>query len=60
MPLGLCDTRSIVPADLVPTELKYPDRGGEVHSLVFNPDHSWYFFPPMRADEAIFAHLFDN
>jgi hypothetical protein len=60
MPLAVCDARSIAAGDLVPTELKYPDRSGEVHSLVFNPDHRWYFFPHMRADEAILFKGYDS
>jgi hypothetical protein len=60
MPLAVCDARSIAAGDLVPTELKYPDRSGEVHSLVFNPDHRWYFFPHMQADEAILFKCYDS
>jgi hypothetical protein len=60
MPLAVCDARSIRASDLVPTSLKYPDRTGEVHSLVFNPDHRWYFFPHMQAEEAILLKCYDS
>src|SRR4029450_1660654 len=41
-PLAVCDARSIGPNDLVPTDLNYQDRTGEVYSLLFNPQHRWY------------------
>jgi hypothetical protein len=50
-PLAVCDARSIQPTDLVPTDLNYPGRTGEVYSLRFNPEHRWYYFSRMRADE---------
>src|ERR1700730_426119 len=53
MPLAVCDARSIAPQDLVPTDLKYPDRTGEVHSLAFNPAHRWFFVPRMEAAEVL-------
>jgi hypothetical protein len=38
MPLAVCDARSIRPRDLVPTDLRYRERTGEVYSLAFNPE----------------------
>jgi hypothetical protein len=60
MPLAVCDARTIAPDDLVPTDLKYPDRTGEVHSLAFNPAQRWYYFPRMRADEVILLKCYDS
>jgi hypothetical protein len=59
-PLAVCDARTIGSADLVPTELKYRDRTGEVYSLRFNPEHRWYYFPHMRPDEAMLLKCFDS
>ena len=40
-PLALCDSRSVPPEDLVPTDRIIPDRVGEVYYLTYNPDHKW-------------------
>jgi hypothetical protein len=59
-PLAVCDARSIEAADLVPTDLRYRDRHGEVYSLTFNPAHRWYYYPDMRADEAMLLKCYDS
>jgi hypothetical protein len=59
-PLAVCDARSIAAADLVPTDLKYPDRTGEVYSLAFNPAHRWFYFPQMRREEVMLLKCYDS
>ena len=59
-PLAVCDARSIAPQDLVPTDLKYPDRTGEVHSLAYNPAHRWFFFPRMETREVLLLKCYDS
>lgn len=59
-PLALCDARTIAPADLVDTDLKYPDRTGEIQSMTPNPAHRWYYFPGMLPSEALFIKCFDS
>ena len=59
-PLAVCDARSIRPPDLVPTDLKYRDRTGEVYSLKFNPEHRWFYFSNMQAHEAMLLKCFDS
>jgi hypothetical protein len=59
-PLAVCDARSIHPDDLVPTDLIYPDRIGEVYSVRFNPAHRWYFYSGMRRDEALLIKTYDS
>ncbi|HUK60334.1 MAG TPA: CmcJ/NvfI family oxidoreductase [Stellaceae bacterium] len=59
-PLGVCDAGSVMPADLVPTDLVYHDRVGETYSVSFNPAHRWYYVPEMTADEALFIKCFDS
>jgi hypothetical protein len=59
-PLAVCDARTIRPDDLVPTDLRYRDRTGEVYSLRFNPEHRWFYFPAMQADEAMLLKCFDS
>jgi len=59
-PLALCDARSLDPADLVPSELRYPDRTGETYAVTYSPRHRWFYFPEMRADEVLFIKCFDS
>ena len=59
-PLALCDARSLDPADLVRTELRYPDRTGEIYTVAWNPRHRWVYFPDMTADEVLLIKCFDS
>jgi hypothetical protein len=59
-PLALCDARSIAPTDLVDTDLKYPDRTGEIQSVTRSPAHRWYYFPNLLPSEALFIKCFDS
>jgi len=59
-PLAVCDARSIRPDDLVPTDLVYPDRIGEVYSVRYNPAHRWFFYSGLRRDEALLIKTYDS
>ncbi|GJJ11677.1 hypothetical protein Clacol_005913 [Clathrus columnatus] len=60
-PLALCDYRSVNwDKDLVPTNLKYPDRVGETFSVNYNPGHKWKYQRNMRPDEVVFIKCFDS
>ena len=59
-PLAVCDARTIAMGDLVPSDLRYRDRAGEIYSLRFNPGHRWFYFSRMRADEAMLLKCFDS
>jgi hypothetical protein len=59
-PLALADARSIEPGDLVATDLRYPNRTGEIQSVTFNPKHRWYYFPRMQRDEAVLIKCYDS
>ena len=59
-PLAICDARTIAPGELVETDLVYTDRTGEVSTLTYNPEQRWYYFPEMRADEAVLLKCFDS
>jgi hypothetical protein len=59
-PLAVCDATSMTLKDFVPTDLKYADRTGEVYSVAYNPAHRWFYFPQMKADEALLLKCFDS
>ncbi len=59
-PLAFCDARSMRQEDFVETDLRYPDRTGEVYSLTFNPTHRWFYYPAMRADEVLLLKCYDS
>lgn len=52
-PLALCDARTVAAADLAATELRYPDRVGEIYLVQHSPRHRWAYFPEMDRDEAL-------
>ena len=60
LPLALCDTRSISLQDMVPSDLVYPDKVGEIYSFTWNPNHRWYWFPRLRPDEALLLKIYDS
>lgn len=59
-PLALCDAQTVVPEDLVVSELRYPDRVGETYAVTYSPRHRWFYFPQMRADEVVLLKCFDS
>ena len=59
-PLAVCDARSIPSRSLVPSDLRYPDRTGEIYTLTFDPGHRWFSFPGMRTDEVLLIKCFDS
>ncbi|HEX7948418.1 MAG TPA: CmcJ/NvfI family oxidoreductase, partial [Phenylobacterium sp.] len=52
-PLALGDAGSIDPADLLPSELRFPHRTGEIYGVAYNPGQRWYYVPDVRPDEAL-------
>ena len=59
-PLAICDAGSIAPADLIPTERRYPDRVGEIYHIAYNPAHRWFYFPEMERNEALVFKCYDS
>ena len=59
-PLALCDASTLAPEDLVPVKRQARDRIGEIQQAVYNPAHRWYYFPEMRADEALLIKTYDS
>ncbi|KZT65921.1 hypothetical protein DAEQUDRAFT_813899 [Daedalea quercina L-15889] len=60
-PLALCDYRSVdTNADLVSTDLVYPDRKGETNSVRFSPNHKWKYLRGMTLDEFVLIKCYDS
>jgi len=59
-PLAVCDAQSIRSQDVMETDLRYRDRTGEVYSFSFSPDHRWFYYPQMEADEVLLIKCFDS
>ena len=60
MPLAVCDAQSIREQDLVPTDLVYRDRTGEVYQLAFSPEHRWFYFPNMQRTDVMLIKCYDS
>lgn len=59
-PLALCDARSVADGDLITVERHAKDRIGEVQQVIFNPDHAWFWYPRLQADEALLIKTYDS
>ena len=59
-PLVLCDSQTLDYDNLLPSDLRYPDRTGETYAVTYNPNQRWYYFPKMQPDEAILISCYDS
>jgi hypothetical protein len=59
-PLALADARTVADEDWIATDLKYPDRTGEVYRIAFNPAHRWFYVPHLQPDEILLLKTFDS
>ena len=59
-PLALCDASTLEDENLVASDLRYPDRTGEIYGVTYNPNQRWYYFPKMQPDEAVMIRCFDS
>ncbi|MEJ0016390.1 MAG: CmcJ/NvfI family oxidoreductase [Acetobacteraceae bacterium] len=59
-PLAMCDARSLSDGDLLPSDLIYRDRTGEIYLMRHNPKQRWFYVPAMRADEALLLKCYDS
>jgi hypothetical protein len=59
-PLAFCDASSLEPGDFVPTDLRYRDRVGEIYSITWRPEHRWFYYPAMQADEVLLLKCYDS
>ena len=59
-PLAVCDARSVSPADLVASDIFYPERAGEIYQATHNPAQSWAYFHAMTRDEVLIFKQYDS
>ena len=59
-PLAIVDGGSLQAADMVATDLVYPDRVGEIFSLASSPGQRWLYVADMTPDEALLIKTFDS
>jgi hypothetical protein len=59
-PLALCDAGSLGAEEIVPIDLVYRDRVGEIYGFLYNPKHRWFYFPRMTRNEAILLKCYDS
>ncbi len=59
-PLALAEALSVAPADVMPCDLIYADRTGEILYGIYSPHHRWNYFPRMARDEAVLIKCFDS
>jgi hypothetical protein len=59
-PLALCDARSLGTEDIVPIDLVYRERVGEIYGFLYNPKHRWYYFPRLERNEAVLLKCYDS
>jgi hypothetical protein len=59
-PLAVCDARTLEPDQMIETELRYPDRVGEIYSFAYSPEHRWLYFPDMTPDETLLLKCYDS
>ncbi|MDP3294658.1 MAG: CmcJ/NvfI family oxidoreductase [Nevskia sp.] len=60
LPLAMCDASTQVPEDLLPMDLKYRERTGEIYVMRANPAHRWNYFPGMDASQALLLKTYDS
>ena len=59
-PLAVLDAQSACPEDFLNSLYIYPDRVGEVVTVVRNPEHRWIYYSEMRHNEALIFKVFDS
>jgi len=59
-PLAVCDARTVSSGDIVPADVIYPTRSGEVYLLTYSPSHRWSYFSQMKKHEVIVFKQYDS
>ncbi|MDB5812078.1 MAG: hypothetical protein JWN94_4200 [Betaproteobacteria bacterium] len=59
-PLAVCDARTVRDIDLVPGEVRYSTRTGEIYLLAHSPQHQWFYYSAMDCHEALIFKQYDS
>jgi hypothetical protein len=59
-PLAVADARSVPPADLIPSELRFAHRTGEIYGLAHSPGQRWFYVSALQPDEALLIKCWDS
>ena len=59
-PLALADARSVRPADLIPSELRFRHRTGEIYGVAHHPDQRWFYVSELQPAEAMLIKCWDS
>ncbi len=59
-PLAIADGSTVSHDDLVPCDIVYPDRVGEIYDVRYNADQQWYYFPEMETSEVLLIKGYDS
>ncbi|HEX4182738.1 MAG TPA: CmcJ/NvfI family oxidoreductase [Caulobacteraceae bacterium] len=59
-PLALADARSVDPKTLIPSDLIFRHRRGEIYLLAHDPAQRWLYVPDLQLDEAILIKCWDS
>ncbi|MGI4811959.1 MAG: CmcJ/NvfI family oxidoreductase [Janthinobacterium lividum] len=59
-PLAVCDARTLMIADLITSEVRYPGRVGEIYHVVHSPLHRWSYYSAMDRHEALVFKQYDS
>jgi hypothetical protein len=59
-PLALCDSRTVLPSDLLPADRVMPIGSGEVYYLTYNPQHKWFWLENQTSSEPFLFVMYDT
>jgi len=59
-PIALADARSVEPGDLIPTDIVYSERQGEIYGTLYNPAQRWAYYPNIQLDEVLLIKCYDS
>jgi hypothetical protein len=59
-PLAFASADSVDAADLVPIQLRYPNRVGEIMGVKYNPGQKWLYWSGMTGDERLLLKCSDS
>ncbi len=59
-PLAVCDARTLTVSDLVVSQVRYPNRTGEIYVALHSALHRWSYFSEMDRHEALVFKQYDS